>query len=216
MWQENLRRLVKEHAGGNMKKLSLKAKLGPTAVRDALNGKNPGVMTIEKIMDAMGLPLIMVFDDNLTEAATKSVPICGEVATGVWFEVESFEDDRRLVPVVPGRWSKVKQRAWRVRGFSMEEAGIGEGDFAITVDYWETRNALQDGDIVVIERVRDGGLRERSIREVRVMPATVEFWSRSRDIRYQEPVTINRGEERNGQTDILGLVIGIFRSIGRV
>src|SRR5438105_3427302 len=94
MWRENLRRLIDERAEGNMKGVSERAGLGPTAVRDILTKKvkSPSVETMEKIMHVLRVPWGAVFNGVVEAPAPVHASVAGQVAAGVWFDVEPFDD----------------------------------------------------------------------------------------------------------------------------
>ncbi len=218
MWRDNLKRIVDERADGNMKRVSLKAGLGPTAVRDILIGRSkaPTIDTLEKIAEALGISLSLVFDglDDPREVAT--VPVMGDVAAGLFFDLEPFDHipSQPSVPAAPGRYHGLPQKAWRVRGPSMNKLHIDDGDFVISVDFDSVRSTFQDGDVIVVEVGRDDGLRERTLKQVEIGPEFIELCPRSTDPKFQTPLRIPRGASSNGQITIIGLVVGVFRPIG--
>jgi len=122
------------------------------------------------------------------------------------------------VPFVPTRYAELEQRAYRVVGPSMNMRAIHDGTFVITVRYWEVRTQPQDGDIVVVERRRDGGLVERTLKEVVIRPGQIELTPRSSDDRFKEPIVIPRHLDANPseplEVEIIALVIGCYSPIG--
>lgn len=148
----------------------------------------------------------------------KSVPVVGETAAGLWLEPDSWDEAKYPpVPFVPTRYADLEQHAYRVIGPSMNLRGIHDGSFVITVSYWQVRNQPQDGDTVVVERRRDGGLIERTLKEVVVRPDRIELMPRSSDERFKEPLVIARNTslrtEEHVEIEIVALVIGCYTPI---
>lgn len=85
--------------GENYKSVSMRAKLGETAVRDIIVGrvKNPGIHTIERIAGALGTSIASLIDEEtvLLPAPTPLVPIVGYVGAGA--QVYPYDD----VPLLP-------------------------------------------------------------------------------------------------------------------
>lgn len=143
----------------------------------------------------------------------KNVPVVGFTQAGVWTEFESFEDDGfhgEQIPHVPGKWSKLQQYAFKVRGNSMDADRIFDGDFVVVVNYFDARSDIIDGDRVVIERVRNSAT-ERTIKQVEVKGKEVHFCPRSTDSRHK-PIIVkishHMKEADDTEVRLVGLVIG--------
>ena len=151
----------------------------------------------------------------------RMVRVVGDVAAGVWNESTAFGvydpdlpsefDAYPPVPVVPDpRYKGLAQFAVRVVGPSINRV-IPDGYFAVCVPYWDARSAIQDGDLVVIERIR-GGLHESTIKRVRRDKGGWVLHPESTDKRYQEPVALASDLEHERDfpdvtIEIKGLVI---------
>lgn len=146
---------------------------------------------------------------------TRRVVVVGEVAAGVWQEEETW-DERKYddIPAMPGRYEHLEQVAYLVRGPSMDLERIFDGDFVICVTYWQTRDAPQEGDIVLVTR-KNGSLTERTVKVVHVTPKCVELQPRSSDPRFQKPIVIphDNSAPDDMSVEITGLVIGVHRRI---
>lgn len=151
-----------------------------------------------------------------TLEVTRAAPVVGEVAAGVWREVDVWDAGKYPeVPVATGRYAALKQRAYMVSGPSMDLAKIFDGDFVVCVEYWMARQAPTDGDIVVVCR-RRGPLVERTVKQVAVANGAMRLIPRSSDPRFQEAVTIaadGQTEDGDDAVEITDLVIGVYRSI---
>ena len=135
----------------------------------------------------------------------------GQVAAGMWLE-DSFIDGTVYdpVPIVLARYATVPQTAYKVSGPSMDLLRIFDGDYVITVPYWEVRASFQNNDVVVVER-REGHRFERTCKQIKVHKDRVELWPRSSHEAFQEPlvILINREETESGEeVEVIGLVIG--------
>lgn len=148
---------------------------------------------------------------------TSVAQVVGVVQAGVWTEFEDFEDqalDGIEVPHHPGQWAHLPQYSFAVRGKSMDQARILEGDYIICVNYFDARADLKNGDIVVIER-RQGTKVERSVKQLEVNGKELHFCPRSSDARFM-PIVVKPGrkmlEADNTEVRVLALVIGTWHS----
>jgi SOS-response transcriptional repressor LexA len=217
-WRSKLRKVI-EDRGLDMKSVSLGSGLNAAGVQQILGGKDPRASTLLRILEHLQLS----FDELMTGAVPsikpKSVAVVGETAAGQWLEPDSWDEAKYPpVPFVPTRYAELEQRAYRVVGPSMNLHGIHDGTFVITVRYWEVRTQPQDGDVVVVERRRDGGLVERTLKEVVIRPEHIELTSRSSDDRFKEPIVIPRHLSESPidpvEVEIVALVIGCYSPIG--
>lgn len=125
---------------------------------------------------------------------TVRVPMLGEVAAGQPLDVYSVEE---TLDVPESLWSGRKVFALRVRGSSMIDAGIRDGDYLIvepcdSADDGRTVVAEVDGQVTVKKVYREG-------EQVRLQPANPEML----------PLTVAAEDVR-----ILGLVAGVLRKFG--
>ncbi len=218
-WRERLRAELTAR-GLDMKNVSKNAGLGETGVRDMLERtREPKLKTIQAVLTYLNLPLAWLEEGEQSAAPEPMVPVLvavtGEAAAGVWVEQDVWDTEKYdPVPVVPGRYASVEQRAWRIVGPSMDLLKIEDGDFVITVPYWIARISPQESDIVIIER-RHGALVERTCKQVTIKRDGYELWPRSTDKRYQSPLHVPRlhadSEHGDNDVEIIGLVIGKFR-----
>jgi SOS-response transcriptional repressor LexA len=217
-WRARLKEALAKK-GLDMKKASLGADLNAAAVAQIVSGKDPQASTLIKLATAHGISLDEVLLNSVPVLSTPSTGeprfarVVGACAAGLWFDAS---DPPQVVadpvPYVPTRYLHLEQTAYRVVGPSMNLRKIDDGDYVIVVPYWQVRDALQDNDLVVVEKTRDGGLVERTIKEVVVRDRTVELTPRSSDARYQEPIVVpRRFNPRDYQeVEVVGLVIGRY------
>ena len=133
--------------------------------------------------------------ESWTMEGTVAIPLLGEVAAGQPIEMFSVEE---TLDVPESMWQGRKVFALRVRGQSMIDAGIHDGDYLIvepaqTADDGRTVVAEVDGQVTVKKLFRAPG------GQVRLQPANPEML----------PLIIN-GE----QVRIRGVVVGVLRKFG--
>jgi phage repressor protein C with HTH and peptisase S24 domain len=145
--------------------------------------------------------------------ASRIIAIRGFTQAGQWNEFEHWEDDWHgevSIPEVPGVWPGLGQFAYLVKGNSMDALRIFDGEYVICVPYFEAREDLRAGDIVVVERVRNSAI-ERTVKQVEIEGRTVRFCPRSTDPKFK-PIIVKIEAEMKEANDtevrIIGLVIG--------
>ncbi len=124
------------------------------------------------------------------EQATVQVPILGRVAAGQ--PILAVEDIEGYVPFTPPRQNGEEYFALNVRGDSMKDAGILNGDIVVAM---QTPTAL-DGEIVVA-LIEDGATVKRLYREkgrIRLQPENQAY----------EPIYAT-------DVTVLGRVVAVFR-----
>jgi repressor LexA len=126
---------------------------------------------------------------------TIRIPLLGEVAAGQPLEVFSVEE---RLDVPESLWKGRKVFALRVRGQSMVDAGIRDGDYLIV----EPADDATDGRTVVVEV--DGAVTVKKVYreaggEVRLQPANPEML----------PLVV-----RGDRVKIRGVVVGVLRKVG--
>lgn len=208
-------------AGLSRQAAAKKAGVNPDAIRDIdRKDSSPRLKTIEALASVLNRsPAWLAFGEGgelAPVAQPKNVPVRGTVAAGMWFD-DGYIDEGAFddVPAVTTRFRALEQTAWRVSGDSMNEEGIVEGSFAITVEYWQVREAIQDKDIVVVER-REGGKIERTIKKVSIMPNEIRLMACSTNPQWRGTyIAIPRGGNRDGSDgtsiEVVGLVVGTYR-----
>jgi len=218
-WRENLRRLLKER-GMNMKTASEKAGLDASMVYKILKKPNadPQISTVRGLAKALNVSIDELMYGVVPSAdPVKLTPVVGDVAAGAWMDTDLWDEAKyEPVPAMPSRYPSLAQKAWHVVGNSVDLLGIADDSFIVTVEYWKVRNAPTDGDVVVVEE-RDGSLIRRTCKEVLVRPGEYELRPRSSDARHK-PIVVpagNKSGDHGVEIEIVGLVIGTYRRIGR-
>ncbi|MEM1047475.1 MAG: helix-turn-helix domain-containing protein [Pseudomonadota bacterium] len=124
--------------------------------------------------------------------AITTVPVIGEVAAGIWLEVDVFDEPRfEPVPaVLDDRYPAESQFALIVRGPSINKTAE-DGAILLCVSL-DSGLTINDGDLVIVERTRaQGAMVETTAKFVRRLKDGYELWPHSTDPRYQEPIFIS-------------------------
>jgi len=134
-------------------------------------------------------------DESWVVEGTTRIPLLGEVAAGKPLEMFSVEES---LDVPESLWNGRKVFALRVRGQSMIDAGIRDGDYLIV----EPTETADDGRTVVAEI--DGHVTVKKLfrspsGQVRLQPANPEML----------PLVIGGDQVR-----IRGVVVGVLRKYG--
>lgn len=134
-------------------------------------------------------------DESWVMEGTVGIPLLGEVAAGKPLEMFSVEE---TLDVPESLWQGRKVFALRVRGQSMVDAGIRDGDYLIvepadTADDGRTVVAEVDGQVTVKKLYRAAG------GQVRLQPANPEMLP-----------LVTGGE----QVRVRGIVVGVLRKFG--
>jgi len=133
--------------------------------------------------------------DNMRDALRTGLPIVGQVAAGSPVLAEENIEDYVQVPSIAG--GDQGEYVLRVRGESMKDAGILEGDFVVV----RPQETASDGEIVVA-LVGDEG-----------EEATVKRFFREADHVRLQPENTTMQPIRSKDVQVLGRVVGVFRSV---
>lgn len=120
------------------------------------------------------------------------LPLLGSVAAGQPILAEANIEDYVQVPEIAG--GNKGQYLLRVRGDSMKDVGILEGDFVVV----HSQNTARDGDVVVALLGEE---------------ATVKRFFREEDHIRLQPENASMEPIRSKEVKILGRVVGLLRSL---
>lgn len=163
----------------------------------------------------------IVSKEKVTAAPTISVThlkLLGYVEAGAWREVSQAADDPEQEVILPRdeRFPKAAQFALEVRGDSMNAAkptAIAEGAKLRCVDFYESGLDLKTGQIVVVQRTRDGGhLIETTVKRVAILSDRIELRPESTNPAHL-PLIWNEATERSGETKVIAIVTGIVNDV---
>jgi repressor LexA len=143
---------------------------------------------------ARGIILLPLAADSLPASASAPLPLIGRVAAGSpILAQENIEDEYRVDPTL---FSHKPDYLLRVKGMSMQDAGILDGDLLAVHRMPEARNGQ-----IVVARLDDEVTVKRFHRrgsQVRLLPENIDFKPIEIDLRRQELV-------------IEGLGVGVIR-----
>ena len=130
--------------------------------------------------------------DNVRSILDRGLPVIGQVAAGQPVLAEENIEDYVQVPPIAG--GEDGEYVLRVRGDSMKEVGILEGDYVVV----RPQDTADDGDIVVALVGED---------------ATVKRFYRESDHIRLQPENATMEPIRTREVQIMGRVVGLFRSV---
>lgn len=141
-----------------------------------------------------------------------AVPVTGKVAANTWLSVDDMDfgyDDIEYVPSASG-YPVELQFALKVEGNCLNKIA-NHGDRLICLDIAKTGIAVEDGDLVIVERSRfEGQMIERTAKRMRRTADGFELWPESHDPAHQEPIKLNR-QDNDDAVRIIGKVLWIMR-----
>ena len=227
---------------------SLEAGRGPDAIRSIFRAevegikRSPRIDTIEAIAETLETTVYWLTEgkgpkersenSEITKALryaksafdrADTVSYGGESEAGAWREIELFADvGEKTIVAIPRdpRYPACDQYAIRIRGDSMDRAGIEDGMFALVADwigYVDHYGEPAPGRAVIVERTRNSGheiertckawVPDRARRTVRLEP-------RSSNPKH-ETITVPTNHEATGEEiRIAGLVLSAARIFG--
>jgi SOS-response transcriptional repressor LexA len=149
-------------------------------------------------------------DVRIPLAAGVGLHVRHVVQAGAWIEVDEAASERIVAPPVSASSAFPAEMQWLelVRGDSAD-LYYPEGAFVHVVGAIDIGYAPRDKDFVVVERRREqGGLIERSIKQVERRGRKIELWPRSRNPKWQRPLDLGDGADDSTEVEIVALVLG--------
>jgi len=145
-----------------------------------------------------------------------ALKFAGDVAAGLWLEADLFENEKTELSTMVGgdqRFPLSFQYLFNIKGESLNRIAL-DGDQILCVDYAQAGIDLKSGDLVVVERSRDGGQTiERTAKRIVRHNGEIELRPESTDPRFQEPVIFNEHSEEATEVRIIAKVLKIIREI---
>ncbi len=141
--------------------------------------------------------------DRVTETVVENVrslvaplglPVVGQVAAGAPLLAEENIEEYVQVPAVAGGGGNTGEYVLRVRGESMIDAGILEGDYVVV----RPQDTATDGEIIVALVGEE---------------ATVKRYFRESDHIRLQPENATMEPIRTKDVQVMGRVVGLFRSV---
>lgn len=202
---------------------SLKATGTAWAVKNLRKGSAPSFETIEGFARFLRVsPAFLAFgvstEDSPVLAPARpswppiaSVTVIGQVAAGVWLEVDQEVDTPAYegVPIPPDPDYKLEdQFAVEVRGTSVNRVAP-DGSILGCISVARTRRPPRDGDLVIVEQRRNGGQEiMRTAKRWHDVGAAYELRPDSDDPKWRTPIVIPKdADPDNGaRVDVIGVV----------
>lgn len=205
--------------------VSLEAGLGPDAIRD-LRRRPKTMPTTDTLAALAGVleidPEYLAWGrrgsrDVKVEVA-EALPIIGEVAAGLWLEIDGADQPEHPnypVPFHP-RYPQEAQYALIVRGTSMNKVAE-PGDVLQCVDMAISGLEPADEDIVIVERRRaQAGQKEVTAKRFRRNGKKIELAPDSTDSRWNAPLVYDpRKVTDDEEVAVIAIVVGIYKPLMR-
>jgi transcriptional regulator with XRE-family HTH domain len=164
-----------------------------------------------QISTVLGVDVSEVFGQILP-ATTVGLPVVGEVQAGVWRETDVIDEPKHPpLPLGPDpRYQSSQQFALLVQGESMNKV-FAPGTFIVCVSWSDVGRQPREGDIVVVERRRDGMV-ETTVKRIAVQNRKLVLMPDSTDPRFQNPIELEGSIERD-EIVITALVVGRYERL---
>ena len=145
-----------------------------------------------ELLDRVGREVDAVVENVRQFVAGPGLPVVGHVAAGAPILAEENIEEYVQVPPVAG--GETGEYILRVRGESMRDIGMLDGDFVVV----QRQDTAQDGDVVVALVGEE---------------ATVKRFFREADHVRLQPENASMEPIRSREVQIMGRVVGLFRSV---
>lgn len=151
--------------------------------------------------------------------SSTGLPVAGEVAAGAWLDPEEADEPRHADLFVPPdpRWPRRFQRAYVVKGRSVEKTAKDGQTLVCVVLGDNAAIEPKDGDLVIAERRRaQGGLVERTAKRLRFRNGRpAELVPEYLDETMNRPISMK--DDGDGPDDVevavLAVVIGVYNPL---
>lgn len=161
--------------------------------------------------------------DSITDLEAASAPlralppleIKGQVAAGLWMEAGLFETDAVKQSTIAGdlRYPAEYQYLLQINGESLNRIAR-DGDLILCLDYLDAGIEIKSGDLVVVERSRDGGHTiERTAKRIVRRNGAIELRPESNDPRFQDAVVFNEHDEEATEVRIIAKILSVIRLV---
>lgn len=149
---------------------------------------------------------------TVANSSVQRLHVRWEAAAGAWLEVDTHRDADEFAdaPITSG--GTANKFLARVKGNSMDLAGMPDGSLAVCLEWAEVGRFPKDDDILLVNQMREGGLMvETTIKKVKVFPDRYELQPHSSQAGYKT-IVMPRGDaaEESRRVEILGLVLGAY------
>lgn len=209
--------------GISPRKASIDAGYGPDLIRDWLD--DPSVMPRVDSIEALA-PVLKMAPEELAfgrkpRRSRRDQPmlrIIGEVAAGLWHDVDGAEEREYAQHPVPfdPRYPEEAQYGLLVIGTSINKVAQN-GDVLQCLDVGISGIAPQEDDVVVVERRRgQAGQKEVTAKRYRPRGTVIELAPDSTDTRWTESFVIDpRIPAGDEEIAVIAVVIGVYKPLRR-
>ncbi|MBN8263118.1 MAG: helix-turn-helix domain-containing protein [Xanthomonadales bacterium] len=145
------------------------------------------------------------------------LPIRDRIQAGAWLLADDTTQTFRTFPAArDGRYPGANQWISEVTGDSMNLLSIFDGDFVHCVDAGDIGYHPRHGDIVEVERLRNGGSeRELTLKQIEMTAEGFVLSPRSTNPRWKEPLRLSDGVSEGDEFEvrIRALVVTTMRRL---
>lgn len=145
------------------------------------------------------------------------LPIRDRIQAGAWLAADDLAQTFRTFPAArDGRYPTANQWISEVTGDSMNLLSIFDGDYVHCVDATDIGYHPRHGDIVEVERLRNGGAeRELTLKQIEMTGAGFVLAPRSTNPRWQQPLRLGDGVHEGDEYEvrIRALVVTTMRRL---
>jgi transcriptional regulator with XRE-family HTH domain len=166
---------------------------------------------MRNISEVLGVQPAELFGETIV-ATGAGLPVKGEVQAGVWHESHIAQEPKLgSVPLPPDpRYSDKEQWALLVQGTSMNKK-FEHGEYLVCVKWADLQRKPKTGDLVVVERRRDGMI-ESTVKRISIKGAVISLVPESTDPRWQTPIEFPDGADGE-EVEITALVVGRYAQL---
>lgn len=132
------------------------------------------------------------------------LPIRDRIQAGAWLAADDLVQTFRTFPAArDGRYPGANQWISEVTGDSMNLLSIFDGDFVHCVDAGDIGYHPRHGDIVEVERLRNGGAeRELTLKQIEMTAEGFVLMPRSTNPRWQEALRLTDGVDEGDEFEV--------------
>lgn len=211
--------------GKSAHKASLDSGLGADFIRNIERGsiKNPTAESLLKLADALETTIMYLLGmtndpaPNLLAGGGARLPVRRGVQAGVWVDASAARPKDRASEIAPSAlYAGAAQWAEPVLDDHLAGLGVKQGALLHCVDARAIQYQPKHGDVVIVRRVREGGLEERTGRLVRAASAGLELATQPGDSDREDALPMVRNGGAPSDVHVEALVIGALQPVGLI
>lgn len=162
-------------------------------------------------------PASLAANDPFLGGDRSELPVRDRIQAGAWLAADDLNQTFRTFPAArDGRYPGANQWISEVTGDSMNLLSIFDGDYVHCVDAADISYHPRHGDIVEVERLRNGGAeRELTLKQIEMTSNGFVLAPRSTNPRWQEPLRLADGMNADDEFEvrIRALVVTTMRRL---